>query len=88
MKKFYLKRIEDESGVSGTGIVAQGIIFDNGKCAMSWNTTTSSIAIYNSIQDVKTIHGHCGKTKVLVQEDYTGDPDLEWWDNNESYKEL
>ena len=31
MKMFYLKRGEDESGVSGTGRVAQGFIFDNGK---------------------------------------------------------
>ena len=29
MKIFYLKRTEDESGVSGTGRVAQGFIFDN-----------------------------------------------------------
>ena len=29
MKMFYLKRAEDESGVSGTGRVAQGFVFDN-----------------------------------------------------------
>ena len=28
MKVFYLNRTEDESGVSGTGRVAQGSIFD------------------------------------------------------------
>ena len=31
MKIFYLNRTEDESGVSGTGRVAQGFIFDNGR---------------------------------------------------------
>ena len=31
MKVFYLNRVEDESGISGTGRVAQGFIFDNGK---------------------------------------------------------
>ena len=31
MKVFYLKREEDESGISGTGRVAQGFVFDNGK---------------------------------------------------------
>ena len=30
MKIFYLKRTEDETGVSGTGRVAQGFVFDNG----------------------------------------------------------
>ena len=29
-KMFYLKRVEDESGISGTGRIAQGVIFDNG----------------------------------------------------------
>ena len=73
MKEFYLQRIEDESGVSGTGKVAQGIIFDNGKVALSWisdNTSVdaSSVAVYDSIKDVKTIHGHNGKTKVVVKD--------------------
>jgi hypothetical protein len=36
MKIFYLKRVEDESGVSGTGRIAQGFIFDNGKVALTW----------------------------------------------------
>ena len=31
MKIFYLNRTEDESGISGTGRVAQGFVFDNGK---------------------------------------------------------
>jgi len=71
MKKFYLQRTEDESGVSGTGKVAEGIIFGNEKVAMSWiqeNTEVeaSSIAVYDSIQDVKKIHGHNGKTEVVV----------------------
>jgi len=36
MKIFYLKRVEDESGISGTGRIAQGAIFDNGKVALTW----------------------------------------------------
>ena len=36
MKIFYLKREEDESGISGTGRVAQGFVFDNGKVAVTW----------------------------------------------------
>jgi len=38
MKKFWLKRIEDFSGISGTGIVAEGVIFSNGKAILSWLT--------------------------------------------------
>lgn len=64
MRRFNLVRNEDESGVSGTGIVAQGIQFDTGKCAMAWLTNVSSVAIYESITDLEAIHGHGGKTVI------------------------
>ena len=64
MKTFYLFRIEDESGVSGVGSVAEGVQFSNGKCAMAWTTELQSITVYDSIDDVIAIHGHNGKTEV------------------------
>lgn len=64
MKRFNLVRKEDESGVSGTGHVAEGIEFSDGICVMRWITKTSSTANYASIQDVLAIHGHGGKTVV------------------------
>ncbi len=64
MRRFNLVRNEDESGVSGTGTVAQGIQFDNGRCAMAWLTSVSSIAVYDSIEDLVKIHGHGGKTVI------------------------
>jgi hypothetical protein len=64
MKLFLLHRIEDESGVSGTGYVAEGVLFSNGKCAMSWLTKYTSIVIYDSIETLIAIHGHDGKTIV------------------------
>lgn len=69
IEHFYLKRNEDESGVSGTGIVARGVILPSGHCVLEWLTFTSSIAIYKSINDVQEIHGHGGKTEVIM-----GDP--------------
>ncbi len=65
MRLFELHRIEDESGVSGTGIVAQGVIFDNDWCAMTWLTEHTSVAFYASIHEVEAIHGHNGKTRVV-----------------------
>ena len=65
MKLFELHRNEDETGVSETGVVAQGVIFDGGKVALSWLTNVSSVAIYDSIEDVIKIHGHEGKTYVV-----------------------
>jgi len=67
MRCFVLNRIEDESGVSGTGIVAEGVQFSNGKCVVSWLTQVHSTAVYDSIEDVKQIHGHKGKTEVVME---------------------
>lgn len=63
---FYLLRTEDKVGVSGTGLVAVGVIFPTGWCALCWLTRYSSVAIYPDIYTVKQIHGHGGSTKVVV----------------------
>lgn len=65
-KEFYLQRNEDESGISGTGIIARGVIFPSGKVVMEWQTFHSSIALYDNINDVISIHGHDGKTLVIM----------------------
>lgn len=64
MINFKLERTEDASGVSGTGIVAEGVIFRNGKCVLNWLTNLSSITIYDNIEILEKIHGHEGRTKI------------------------
>jgi len=63
-RRFVLLRHKDESGISGTGVVAEGVQFSNGKCALSWLTDVSSVAVYESPKDVLRIHGHSGYTEV------------------------
>ena len=70
MKIFYLKRVEDESGVSGTGRVAQGFVFDNGKVAVTWLSEHPTVTIYDNIGEVHAIHGHGGKTEVIMEPDF------------------
>lgn len=70
MKVFYLNRTEDESGISGTGRVAQGFVFDNGRVAVTWLSDHPSVTVYDSIGEVHAIHGHGGKTEVLMEPDY------------------
>jgi len=64
MKLFNLIRMDDESGVSGTGIVAEGVEFSDGSCAISWLTPMKSVAFYPNIKELERIHGHGGKTIV------------------------
>ena len=70
MKVFYLNRVEDESGISGTGRVAQGFIFDNGKVCVTWLSDHPSVTVYDNIGEVHAIHGHGGKTEVIMEPDY------------------
>ncbi len=64
MRRFVLNRIEDETGISGTGHIADGVQFDNLKCVLCWRTAISSVAVYDSIEILEDIHGHNGKTVV------------------------
>lgn len=65
-QEFHLVRIEDESGVSGTGVVARGCVFPSGRVVMEWQTFHSSICHYNNLTDVDSIHGHQGKTRIVM----------------------
>jgi hypothetical protein len=72
MKTFHLYRHEDESGVSGTGRVAQGVVFDDGQAVLRWLGEHPSTTVYPNIGEVKAIHGHQGKTEVVMDADYRG----------------
>lgn len=62
---FHLVREEDISGVSGTGVVAEGIEFTNGMCAVGWLGSTPSVNIYQNMKCVNAVHGHGGATRVV-----------------------
>ena len=65
MNTFILNRLEDESGVSGTGVVAEGIMWSDRRVALHWVVGTPSTTIFDSIEDVFRIHGHQGKTEIV-----------------------
>lgn len=66
MQRFKLIRYEDVSGSSGTGIVAEGVVFSDGKAVMRWLVPPRATSHFDSIEDVTTIHGHEGRTVVEV----------------------
>lgn len=65
MRRFYLKRVVDHSGISGTGRVAEGVEFSTGWVALTWLTAVTSMAFYPSLDAVRAIHGHGGATEVV-----------------------
>lgn len=51
--------------MSGTGVVAEGVEFADGVCAMRWLTPVRSTAIYASLEELRAIHGHDGATETV-----------------------
>lgn len=64
MRTFKTVRTEDISGVSGTGVVTEGVQFTDGTVVIRWLTDTASTGVYASIEDMIKIHGHGGATMV------------------------
>lgn len=64
MRRFVLDLINDESGISGAGTIAEGVQFSTGWCALSWLTNAHSVGVYPNITELERIHGHNGATKV------------------------
>ena len=69
MKRFYLQRIVDASGVSGVGKIAEGCQFDTDWCALVWLTEKTSMSYYPNIDVLESIHGHNGMTRIVWIDD-------------------
>lgn len=72
IRRFVLHRLEDVSGVSGTGIVAEGVEFVNGMVALSWISPYACVNVYQSMRALEEVHGHEHRTLV------------KWIDRNEN----
>lgn len=64
-RRFVLLRDHDVSGVSGTGLVAHGVQWPDGRVSTRWNGSVAQSCSWDCIEDVETIHGHNGATKVV-----------------------
>lgn len=89
-RQFVLYRYKDVSGVSGEGVVAEGIKFPNGQVALRWYAKNGnmqrkrakdagfrfqgSISIFQSVEEIIEIHGHKGSTEVLYIDEMAGVP--------------
>lgn len=69
-RAFTLVRDVDVSGVSGTGVVAEGVAFSTGIVALHWlgDWPTSVVFHERGIASVEHIHGHGGSTRIVWAE--------------------
>lgn len=64
-RRFILERNKDVTGTSGTGTVAEGVMFSGGKVALHWFSHYGAVNVYDSIEVVRVLHGHSGSTQIV-----------------------
>jgi hypothetical protein len=64
MRRFTLTRVDDVNGVSGCGVVADGVVFTDGAVVLRWRSDTPSTVLYNRLEDMSRVHLHNGRTFV------------------------
>lgn len=68
MRRFELHRDEDVSGVSGQGVVAEGVAFSNGgPVALRWLSEFPTSVVFHDrgIESLEAVHGHQGRTRIV-----------------------
>lgn len=70
---FALVRDVDVTGVSGTGVVASGVIWPDRRAAMLWNTgrppaghtrPVRQVFLWDSVEEIEPVCGHQGATRL------------------------
>jgi hypothetical protein len=66
-RAFRLERDVDETGVSGTGVVAEGVEFSDGTVALRWLSAWPTSVVFHErgLEAVEAVHGHGGKTRIV-----------------------
>lgn len=73
-RTFTIHRDHDVTGISGTGHVADGVIFPDGTTVVRWRDLGGDAAqrgvrpttvVFESIESVEALHGHGGATRIV-----------------------
>lgn len=65
MRLFHLVRDLDVSGISGTGVVAEGVEFSDGTVVIRWLSEHASTVVWPHLEAAERVHGHGGATRVV-----------------------
>ncbi|MBM0235942.1 hypothetical protein JNW88_00370 [Micromonospora sp. ATA32] len=76
-RRFELHRDHDVSGVSGTGVVADGVRWPDGSVSIRWRGERPSIVFWHSLADAEQVHGHGGATRFMWLDDGPANDDAE-----------
>lgn len=63
-RPFHLVRHADPTGVSGTGVVAEGAVWSSGAVALHWPGYPTSTSVWSGLDELLAAHGHDGDTVI------------------------
>jgi hypothetical protein len=69
LRHFYLMRDEDKSATSGIGKVAEAFVFEQGVSVLVWLVAPYGVNVYQTVGDLKEVHGHGGATRLVPADD-------------------
>lgn len=76
---FRLERDVDHTGVSGVGIVADGVLWPDGTVTLRWCGDRPSTVNWASLDDARHVHGHGGATRFVFADNMLpGLPQADW----------
>jgi hypothetical protein len=66
-RTFQLHRDQDPTGISGTGVVAEGCEFTDGKTVLRWLGEHPSVNTFDTLgaAEAEAVHGHGGMTRLV-----------------------
>jgi hypothetical protein len=65
MRRFQLLRQHDVTGVSGEGVVAEGVRLDDGTAVVHWLGDKPSFVLWPDYEHAVAVHGHHGLTAFV-----------------------
>lgn len=68
-RRFHLQRISDVTGASGTGRVADGVLWPDGTASVRWRTERRSIVFWDGgVDDARAVHEHGGASRIVFDD--------------------
>jgi len=64
-RRFYLHRTRDITGASGTGRVADGVLWTDGSASVRWRGEHGSVVHWDRLESAERVHGHNGATMLV-----------------------
>jgi hypothetical protein len=67
VRRFVLDRKEDITGVSGTGVVAEGVLFSDDVAVVRWVSAFPTSVVWHDrgMDSIYAVHGHGGHTEIV-----------------------